>query len=218
MEITENTYFVLISANYVATVNTAQELFNELLILNSKYKNATKEIYVLYTLEQVQALCRARHAYLCYSVGTTPLSIPTDGSPLIRRGNETGDAANTMLAVETGAIQPFGLAGFWILAASNGFYITSDVQPLLRELNAGTFRYPHVVYTTGIDATYAEYLARTEYLSIFYNRYGASSRAIMLPPVPLKDGEVFVDPLYQAREANYDPSSTLRELQSRGLL
>jgi hypothetical protein len=218
MEFIESTYFILISANYVATINTVQELFNEISMLDRQYKNAKKEIYVLYTLEQVQAICRARHAYLCYSAGITPLPIPTDGSPLIRRSNETGNAANTMLAVKTGAIQTFGLAGFWVLAASNGFFITSDVQPLLQVLDAGTFCYPHVVYTTGIDAMYAEYLARTEYLSIFYNRYGASSRTIMLPPVPLKDGEVFVDPLYQARESNYDPSCTLRELQSRGLL
>ena len=103
---------------------------------------------------------------------------------------------------------------FWAVDAINGFAVTDDLNALIYILADRGLIYAHAVpYGDEISAAVH---SRSAYLDRFACRYNFNED-IELPTDLIRNGQVFIDPDYENREARRSNNPTLNRLLSLGL-
>ena len=104
---------------------------------------------------------------------------------------------------------------FWAVDAMNGFAVADNLNDLIHFLADSGLIYAHAV-PYGDELSALEY-SRSAYLDRFACRYGFNEN-IILPSNPIRNGELFIDPNYENREARRSSNVIHNQLMSFGML
>lgn len=218
---------VITSINYAVVVRNAAEGLAVLSKLQRDIYTFKQEVFVVPS-ESAAALCRTRHMYMCTAQDVEPMALPVRGRLNFRRDAAAQPSASVPQALNPSvAITPVInnalvtptpaplLQGLWLVSAANGYAVASSNQSLFGMIDDDNLQYIHAVYS-GADFNYAAFLARQDYVSRFFRRYGAQ----FVPTIPFlaKPDTYFIDDWYHQREIDREDDDAWTDLQNHGVI